>query len=168
MPERTPRQEYESRLRLREVELARLGRWDRWLGNSRVTVFALAARRGLADADQPDLESVVARSGEPRIRRPGGGARPDRRGSPPRRARSRLLSAGDWLAWAGDGTDPLDDGARFRDDEHPYAVDLDLFGPGSLYALLCTAHSLPGREALAAWLSSSAEPAEIDGRQAAA
>ena len=50
---------------------------------------------------------------------------------------------------------------------HPYAVDLDLFGPGSVFALLCSARTLSGRQALAAWLTTPATPEEIRLRQAA-
>ena len=37
--------------------------------------------------------------------------------------------------WPGDGAR----GARFRDDMHPYAWDLDIFGDGSVFQLLTTA-----------------------------
>lgn len=50
---------------------------------------------------------------------------------------------------------------------HPYAVDLDLFGPGSVFALLCTARTSSGRQTLAAWLTTPAPPEEIRARQAA-
>ncbi|MGB1012614.1 MAG: MutS-related protein, partial [Nannocystaceae bacterium] len=43
--------------------------------------------------------------------------------------------------------------------EHPYAADLDLFGPGSMFALLCTARSRAGQNILASWL---AAPATLD------
>ena len=39
--------------------------------------------------------------------------------------------------WAGTGWD----GADLAPKEHPYAADLDLFGPGSLFQLLCTAQT---------------------------
>ena len=50
---------------------------------------------------------------------------------------------------------------------HPYAADLDLFGPGSVFALLCTARTSSGRQTLAAWLTTPASPEEIRARQAA-
>ena len=49
---------------------------------------------------------------------------------------------GRWGAFA-------DTGAEFRDDEHPYASDLDLFGQGSLFQWINSAHSALGRETLA-------------------
>lgn len=50
---------------------------------------------------------------------------------------------------------------------HPYAIDLDLFGPGSVFALLCTARTSSGRQTLAAWLTAPATLEEIRARQAA-
>ena len=51
--------------------------------------------------------------------------------------------------WPGDGAR----GARFRDDMHPYAWDLDIFGDGE--------------ETLAAWLLGGADPDTVRSRQAA-
>jgi hypothetical protein len=65
--------------------------------------------------------------------------------------------------WAGTG----DDGARFLDEAHPYAADLDLFGRGSLYELLSTARTGAGRQTLADWLRTPASPEEARSRQAA-
>ena len=48
-----------------------------------------------------------------------------------------------------------------------YAADLDLFGPGSLFELLCTARTTPGEDMLANWLLHPASPDEIRTRQAA-
>ena len=58
-------------------------------------------------------------------------------------------------------------GDRFADAEHLYAQDLDLFGRGSLFQLLCTARTQAGEETLAAWLRTPAGPEEIAERQAA-
>jgi len=65
--------------------------------------------------------------------------------------------------WAGQG----EAGARFVDDHHPYASDLDLFGSGSLFERLCVARSPAGQETLAAWLTAAADPPEIRLRQQA-
>ncbi|MBK8229026.1 MAG: DNA mismatch repair protein MutS [Candidatus Eisenbacteria bacterium] len=59
------------------------------------------------------------------------------------------------------------DGARFLDAEHPYAIDLDLFGEGSLFRLLCRARSSAGEARLAQWLLTPAEADQIRNRQAA-
>ena len=58
-------------------------------------------------------------------------------------------------------------GANFRPENHPYASDLDLFGPGSLFELLCTARTLIGRATLANWLLNPAEFDEVTERQRA-
>src|SRR5262249_13726544 len=50
--------------------------------------------------------------------------------------------------WTGSG----EPGDRFLDPEHPNAADLDLFGRGSLFELLCTARTLTGENTLARWL----------------
>jgi hypothetical protein len=65
--------------------------------------------------------------------------------------------------WAGTGRT----GARFSDPHHPYAGDLDLFGEGSLYELLCEARTSMGEATLAAWLLAPSEPAAVRARQAA-
>ncbi|MDF1563179.1 MAG: DNA mismatch repair protein MutS [Deltaproteobacteria bacterium] len=66
-------------------------------------------------------------------------------------------------AWAGQG----EAGERFAEGPHPFAADLDLFGEGSLFELLCTARTAPGEEALARWLKTPADPATARARQAA-
>ena len=58
-------------------------------------------------------------------------------------------------------------GERFVSAGHPYSGDLDIFGRGSLFELLCTARTQMGEACLAAWLSAPAEPAAIRARQAA-
>lgn len=42
-----------------------------------------------------------------------------------------------------------DDGSEFADHSHPYASDLDIFGPHSVFALYNTSHSVFGRKAFA-------------------
>jgi hypothetical protein len=65
--------------------------------------------------------------------------------------------------WAGRG----DPGARYVDEDHPCAVDLDLFGPGSLYQRLATASTTPGQDTLADWLRTPADADLVRARQAA-
>jgi hypothetical protein len=62
--------------------------------------------------------------------------------------------------WAGNG----EPGDRFRDDTHPYATDLDLFGRGSLFELLSIGRTRAGEETLAAWLKQPAAIATVRGR----
>jgi MutS domain V len=59
--------------------------------------------------------------------------------------------------WIGTG----ETGERFRDDAHPYAADLDLFGRGSLFELLSVARTRAGEEILAGWLTRPAERVAI-------
>ncbi|HVO19019.1 MAG TPA: DNA mismatch repair protein MutS [Anaeromyxobacter sp.] len=58
-------------------------------------------------------------------------------------------------------------GSAYAREDHPYALDLDLFGEGSLFHLLCTARTRSGEERLAAWLLSPAGAAEVVARQRA-
>jgi MutS domain V len=65
--------------------------------------------------------------------------------------------------WAGTG----EAGERYLDPAHPYALDLDLFGKGSLFELLSTARTRTGADTLARWLLAPAEPAVARARQQA-
>jgi MutS domain V len=64
--------------------------------------------------------------------------------------------------WAGKG----ETGERFSDASHPYSRDLDLFGKGSLFELLCNARTRAGEETLAKWLLEAASPEEVRLRHA--
>ena len=57
-------------------------------------------------------------------------------------------------------------GERFDVLHHVYCADLDLFGPDSLYQLLCAARTSMGEETLAQWLSAPANLQDIMERQA--
>src|SRR5262249_14737307 len=65
--------------------------------------------------------------------------------------------------WAGSGAT----GDEFKDPLHLYAEDLDILGEGSLFQLLSTARTNMGRQCLARWLLTHAEPPEIQERHAA-
>ncbi len=65
--------------------------------------------------------------------------------------------------WAGTG----ESGARFLDELHLYAQDLDLFGDGSLFQLLSNARTRMGEETLAAWLLAPSPPETVADRQKA-
>jgi hypothetical protein len=64
--------------------------------------------------------------------------------------------------WAGRGSG----GERFEDIHHVYAADLDLFGKGSLFELICAARTRMGEETLARWLLRPAAQGEIRERHA--
>jgi hypothetical protein len=65
--------------------------------------------------------------------------------------------------WMGAG----EAGERFQNASHAYARDLDLFGVGSLFELLCAARTRAGQETLANWLLAPASPQLVHGRHAA-
>jgi hypothetical protein len=67
--------------------------------------------------------------------------------------------------WQGKGFD----GSNFATEHHPFAADLDVFGKGSLYELLCIATTAAGRSTLARWLlkPGDADAAEVRERQIA-
>jgi hypothetical protein len=64
--------------------------------------------------------------------------------------------------WIGKGTTDQ----RFATMHHIYADDLDLFGPDSLYQLLCAARTQMGENILAAWLLAPADIETIRARHA--
>ena len=73
-----------------------------------------------------------------------------------------IVRAGPWrftnAAWHGSTTSGkarARNGTRFLEETHPYAADLDLFGSGSLFELLCTARTQTGEETLASWLKAA-------------
>jgi hypothetical protein len=85
-----------------------------------------------------------------------------------RRARDAVTFYEDGLArldhaFAGRGVVATD----FVAEDHPYAADLDLFGRGSLFELMCTARTRAGQEQLAVWLSTPAPAEVVAVRQAA-
>jgi hypothetical protein len=67
--------------------------------------------------------------------------------------------------WQGRGFD----GSNFATEHHPFAADLDVFGKGSLYELLCIATTAAGRGTLARWLlhPGDVNAAEVRERQMA-
>ncbi len=64
--------------------------------------------------------------------------------------------------WAGGG---ITTGERFRDEKHVYAEDLDLFGRGSLFELLCAARTPMGEQRLADWLMAAVPVSTVLERQ---
>lgn len=65
--------------------------------------------------------------------------------------------------WMGQG----EAGERYREPDHVYADDLDVFGRGSLFELICMARTQAGEAALAEWLKSPASCADVLARQQA-
>ncbi len=58
-------------------------------------------------------------------------------------------------------------GERFRNPAHVYEEDLDIFGKGSLFELLCTVRTRSGEDTLAKWLLAPASTTEAIERQQA-
>jgi len=65
--------------------------------------------------------------------------------------------------WMGHG----EAGESYREPDHVYADDLDLFGRGSLFELLCTARTQAGEVTLANWLKGPASSEDVLARQRA-
>jgi hypothetical protein len=61
----------------------------------------------------------------------------------------------------------VSDGRAFEPAQHVYAADLDMFGPQSLFARLCTARTEAGQRQLARWLCAAAPADEVRARQEA-
>ncbi|MEW6323634.1 MAG: DNA mismatch repair protein MutS [Acidobacteriota bacterium] len=156
--------DYRARLAARQATVAALDGRHWHFGNARLALLAagvgLVAWRGWAGS-APWLGGLALGFGALAV------------------AHARLLNARDAAAravahytralarledrWAGLG----DPGERFRDEAHPYADDLDLFGRGGVFDLLSTPRTAAGEAALARWLLSAAPPAEVVARQAA-
>ena len=154
-----PRALLNERLAARRAAVTGWERRDARIALLRLAVFAALAAVGVAALALGRLSTFVAPPPRRRIRRARGLARPRaararararRAVDVPRGRRSRGIDG----RWAGRG----DAGERYATDDHPYARDLDLFGKGSLFELLCTARTRPGRGA-ARLAGSSRRPA---------
>jgi hypothetical protein len=161
-----PRREYTERLERRRAEAARHDRRHRAFGNLRLLLAVAAVALAVAAYMSQGLSFwwllapvgafvVLAVRHEAVLRRR---ADCERAAAYYERALARLDHH-----WAGKG----EAGERYRDPAHPYADDLDLFGRGSLFELLCTARTRMGEDLLASWLSSPAPPAAVAERHAA-
>lgn len=161
-----PHAEYSQRLAARRAEVARLAQVSEAITRWRLTVFVagigvwwFAVRSEVLAATwllAPVLAFVGLIVAHERVRRTS------------RLAACRVTFYEKGLArledrWSGAG----EEGLRFADPHHRYAQDLDVFGRGSLFELLCTARTQGGEEMLADWLRAPASPDEIHARQAA-
>ncbi len=166
MNSQDPRAEYTQRLEARRAAVARHEGRHHSIGYLRLLVFAAAAVvawlawwRGALSPLWLILPAavfiglIVWHERVLRARRAG-----ERAAAYYERALARLDGE-----WAGHG----ETGDRFLDHAHPYAEDLDLFGKGSLFELLCTARTRRGEDVLAGWLLAPAEPSVLQARHAA-
>jgi MutS-like protein len=166
-PESAPRAEYQRRADRHRERAGDAGRLEETISRGRLAVglaaalivswVAFAGGRPsswwLVVPAAAFAALLVAHAGVRRRRR-----RAERGAAFYERGRARLDGA-----WAGAGRA----GARFLDHHHPYADDLDIFGEGSLYELLCAARTTMGEETLAAWLLRPGDLGSVRARQAA-
>lgn len=165
-PMRDPLNEYESRLAARTAEGDRLRAQDRAISNMRLAVFAIfVAAAWIAWINRsaagwipfaPLAVFVVLVVIHQRLRESIA-------------SNARLVALYAWGvarmtdAWAGKGNS----GARFSIAAHPYADDLDLFGPASLFERICETRTPGGEARLASWLMTPAAADEARARQLA-
>ncbi len=161
-----PQQEYTRRLAERQAEVERYTQRHKSLGNWRLAVVAAGLLIALLAFGYhlfsgwwlvlPLVLSLALAHRHDRVIR--GKERVERAAA--------FYKLGLWRLedrWQGHGVT----GARFADPKHPYSGDLDLFGRGSLYELLCAARTRMGEERLAAWLRTPADPRTVRARQQA-
>lgn len=162
----TPLDVYTARHARHREELARLERRDRGLSAARllVVVVGLAVAWAIFDPDRLALGWLLVPVGSfvalavyhDRI---------SRRAGATRRAVAFYEAGIARLEDRWEGQGPTGDG--FADPDHPCAADLDLFGRGSLFQLLCQARTSVGRTRLASWLLEPADPGTARARQGA-
>jgi hypothetical protein len=161
-----PKTEYAARLAKRQDEVANLQRLERAIGNQRLAIFIVGVVVGWCSWGTGTISGwwlvapiciylALAKRHEDVIRQ--------------RQRAQRIVSYYEQGIrriedrWQGNGIA----GARFVDPAHPYAPDIDIFGIGSLFELLCTARTRAGEAQLAAWLSAPAAPDLVRERQEA-
>ena len=162
----SPGDEYERRLSLWEARVARCDVLQGRVGAARLVLAALAIVVGWESLHARVISGAwllvpvalfvgaVIYHARERAR----GARAARAAAYYRKGLGRLRDS-----WAGAGRS----GDRFFDPHHVYAADLDLFGRGGLFELLCAARTRVGEETLARWLLGPATLEQIHQRHAA-
>jgi hypothetical protein len=165
----SPGETYASRLDARRRELARLERDHRRTARARGVCFVLGVALAYAAFDRAALApawllvpavafaALVVRH----IRLAAERSRAGRAARYHENGLARL--DGTWR----DRAPPRDRSGRADLAEHPYAVDLDVVGEGSVFGLLSTAATAVGAETLERWLLEPAPRPEILARQAA-
>ena len=164
MPGTSPSDEYAERLAARQLVVSSLDRRHAGLGNAKVAIFILVLIYWAVTVQGNSNSALVGAAivvfialsiwHELVIKALA-------------RAQAAVAFYTDGIAriedrWVGTGKAS----ERFRDTEHPYTDDLDVFGVGSLFDLISGARTPIGEERLAAWLSRAAEPHDIRQRQA--
>ena len=160
-----PQAAYEIRVEARRAELRLLDERDRRLSLARAIVAGLALVALIVTASRPITVVGLGLAAVVFVILVIVHERLARRLS---RARRRVAFYEAALArargeWIGQG----EPGTEFLDPVHPNAIDLDLFGRGSLFERLCTARTHAGQEQLAIWLRHGSPVAELRERQRA-
>ena len=160
---------YEQRSERFESEAARLGERSRLVSNLRGLTFGVAIVAGLFAA----FGSASLLSGALSVVASGAFiglvvwhsrvllAEEDARRWACVNRRALARCTGRWQRLPGDG-------AEEKNAAHPYAEDLDLFGPASLFQRISVAHTRYGQRTLAKYLTETASPQVIRARQEAA
>ena len=164
LPVITPLDEYAQRRRAREADVAARERVHVWLGNAKVALFlGILSYWALTLGGDSSVwiyggavAAFIALSIWHEVTL---------------RARARANAA---VAFYRDGAARIEDnwmrpepsGARFKNPDHPYADDLDIFGSGSMFQLLSLCRTPMGEERLAQWLLAPASIDVITERQA--
>lgn len=161
-----PTEQYSQRLQWHKTQSDRLHRLHIWTGNARVAMFALILILcwTMGKSGKPNLAWLIAAIAgfiilvlvHRRILRARNLA--ERGMALYSRGLARLEDR-----WSGTG----DTGEEFNRPDHLYSDDLDIFGHGSLFELLCSARSRMGKERLADWLLSQVDAMEVLKRQQA-
>jgi hypothetical protein len=155
---------YGERLRAREARLQRLEREHARMGSLRLVLaglfVAVAAASGRFVAVAPAWMLLPAAGFAAAVLHH---LRVRRRRESARHAVDFYRAGLDRLRgeWRGTGRS----GLEFDDPSHVYAADLDLFGPGNLFELLCAARTRMGEEQLARWLLAPAPLGTIRDRR---
>ena len=159
-----PLEEYARRQRAREADAAARERVHIWLGNAKVAIFvsiliywaatlngdpsawfygvAIALFIGLSLWHERVMRAMARANAAAAFYRTGADRIEDK-----------------WMR-------PEPSGARFKNADHPYADDLDIFGPSSLFQLLSNCRTPMGESRLADWLLHPAAIPVIQERQA--
>ena len=150
-----PATDYRQRLTDRESHLKTLDASLSRFGTARLAAGSDHPHRGLVRVRHALVLTEVAAAGSRRIRRIGHRSSRRAPGESARRAGGGVLSEGVARIedrWQGTGQQ----GTQFDEPHHVYASDLDLFGKGGLFELLCTVRTRMGEERLAQWLKTPA------------
>jgi hypothetical protein len=165
-PETEQHAEYRSRLEARRTDALRLATGDRRLSGLRLLTFAIIVAAGFLAFGTHHIRAAwlaapvvlfgsLLFAHDRVIRRR---SRAERAVAFYERGLARLEDR-----WAGAGCQRQPS----VDATHAFAADLDLFGQGSLFELLCDARTPAGEDKLASWLLAPAGAREVRERQAA-